>query len=125
MQSFPEQGALLRLFLFLFLHMESIQTPPRGVKHLFITVRIRYTRESLFVISMSMKKNVGGIDRTVRIVVGILVIGLGLMMNSWWGLLGVVLLLTGLFRFCGLYTLLGINTCPIDTPPPTPPEVQQ
>ena len=32
-----------------------------------------------------------------------------------WGYLGLIVLATGVFRFCGAYTLLGINTCPMKT----------
>ena len=61
-----------------------------------------------------MKLNVGGIDRILRIVVGIVLIGLAAMGTiGWWGWLGVVPLVTGLFRFCPLYTMLGMNTCPV------------
>ncbi len=67
-----------------------------------------------------MKKNVGGIDRTMRIILGIGVIGAGVYFQSWFGLIGVPLLLTGLCRFCGLYPLLGISTCPLETPPSAP-----
>lgn len=66
---------------------------------------------------MSMlKKNVGGIDRAIRIVLGLAVIGAGLYYQSWWGLLGVIVLLTGAFSFCGLYSLIGVSTCPIENP---------
>ena len=61
-----------------------------------------------------MKSNVGGIDRILRIVVGLVLIGLAATGTvGWWGWLGVVPLLTGLFSFCPLYTLLGRNTCPM------------
>ncbi len=61
-----------------------------------------------------MKSNVGGIDRILRIVVGLVLIGLAATHTvGWWGWLGVVPLLTGLFSFCPLYTLLGRNTCPM------------
>lgn len=63
---------------------------------------------------MSLQCNVGGADRTVRIVLGILIIALGVYQGSLWGLLGVVLLLTGVFKWCGLYTTLGISTCKIE-----------
>jgi len=39
------------------------------------------------------------------------IIGLGLYFQSWWGVIGLVPLLTGLFRFCPLYKMLGMNTC--------------
>jgi len=61
-----------------------------------------------------MKLNVGGIDRTLRIAVGIVLIALTLLGKiGWWGWIGVIPLATGLFSFCPLYTLLGMNTCPV------------
>ncbi|WP_018413101.1 YgaP family membrane protein [Methyloversatilis thermotolerans] len=59
-----------------------------------------------------MKSNVGGIDKILRIVVGIALIALAAMGTiGVWGYIGVVPLLTGLFNFCPVYPLLGINTC--------------
>lgn len=61
-----------------------------------------------------MKANVGGIDRTLRIVVGLLLIALAATGTvGAWGWIGVVPVLTGLFKFCPAYTLLGMNTCPM------------
>ena len=61
-----------------------------------------------------MKANVGGIDRILRIVAGLARITLAATgVVGAWGFLGVIPLATGLFRFCGAYTLLGINTCPM------------
>jgi hypothetical protein len=63
-----------------------------------------------------MKLNVGGIDRILRVVAGLALIGLTLVgMIGVWGWIGVVPLATGLFSFCPLYTLLGMNTCPLKT----------
>ena len=65
-----------------------------------------------------MAANVGGIDRTLRIVVGIVVLALFFVLEGnarYWALLGFVPLFTGLFRFCPAYTLLGIRTCPVDS----------
>ena len=59
-----------------------------------------------------MKVSEGKLDRTVRIVLGLVIIGLGFYYQSWWGAVGLLPLLTGLSGFCALYTLLGINTCP-------------
>jgi len=60
-----------------------------------------------------MKANVGGIDRILRIAVGALLIVLAaLNIIGVWGYIGVVLVATGLIRFCPVYPLLGINTCP-------------
>jgi uncharacterized membrane protein YfcA len=62
-----------------------------------------------------MKINVGGIDRILRIVVGLALIGATLAgMIGVWGWIGVVPLVTGLFKFCPLYTVLGMNTCPME-----------
>lgn len=59
-----------------------------------------------------MKSNVGGIDKTLRILVGIALIVLTLTGTiGVWGWLGVVPLATGLFNFCPVYKLVGINTC--------------
>ena len=61
-----------------------------------------------------MKSNVGGIDRTLRIVAGLVLIALAATgAVGWWGWLGVVPLFTGVFRFCPAYPLLGISTCPM------------
>ena len=59
-----------------------------------------------------MKANVGTIDRSLRIAAGLILIGLSLSgAIGLWGLIGVVPLATGLFRFCPAYPLLGISTC--------------
>ncbi|WP_394755287.1 DUF2892 domain-containing protein [Rhodoferax sp.] len=61
-----------------------------------------------------MKTNEGGIDRILRIVAGLALIGLTLNGNiGVWGWLGVVPLATGLLGWCALYALLGINTCQV------------
>ena len=61
-----------------------------------------------------MKHNAGSLDRILRIVAGLVLIGLAATGTvGVWGWIGVVPLATGLFRFCPAYTLLGINTCPL------------
>lgn len=61
-----------------------------------------------------MQANVGGIDRILRIVVGIVLITLAATGSvGFWGWIGVVPLLTGLIRWCPLYPLLGISSCPM------------
>lgn len=62
-----------------------------------------------------LKKNVGTIDRAIRIIVGLALIA-GFFLNSggsysWLYLLGIVPLATGLIGSCPPYALLGINTC--------------
>ena len=59
-----------------------------------------------------MKSNVGGIDRVVRIVAGVVLLGLAAAGTvGWWGWLGIVPLATGLVGWCPPYALLGLNTC--------------
>ena len=66
-----------------------------------------------------MKKNVGLVDRVARIVAGLALMALAATGQvGAWGWLGAVVLATGVFSFCGLYTVLGINTCPIDKSAP-------
>lgn len=56
--------------------------------------------------------NTGGIDRTLRIIVGLALIALAATNTiGAWGWIGVVPLLTGIFSFCPVYRLLGLNTC--------------
>jgi hypothetical protein len=59
-----------------------------------------------------MSANVGGIDRILRIVVGLILIALVFVgPQTNWGWIGVVPLLTGLFRFCPAYLPFGVNSC--------------
>jgi hypothetical protein len=60
-----------------------------------------------------MKANVGGFDRIARIVVGLVLLSLVVIgPKSLWGLVGLVPLATGLMRFCPVYPLFGISSCP-------------
>jgi len=60
---------------------------------------------------VDMKCNVGGIDRMLRIIVGLVLIGLAITGTTGaWAWIGVVPLATGIFRFCPAYPVLGINT---------------
>ncbi len=60
-----------------------------------------------------MKSNVGGIDKMLRIAAGVALIAWALLGGPVWAWIGVVPLATGLFNFCPLYTLIGLNTCPV------------
>lgn len=61
-----------------------------------------------------MKTNVGGIDKILRIIAGLLLITLAVLgMGTPWTWIGVVPLVTGLMGWCPAYTLLGLNTCPL------------
>jgi len=61
-----------------------------------------------------MKKNVGTADRIIRVIIGLVIIVWGIMSSSWWGLIGLLPLITGLVGYCGLYAILGIKTCKLD-----------
>lgn len=61
-----------------------------------------------------MKANVGGLDKTLRIVAGLAVLSLVFILQGgarWWGLFGLMPLLTGITGFCPAYPKLGISTC--------------
>lgn len=59
-----------------------------------------------------MKTNVGTIDRVLRVVGGLVLITLAATGTvGMWGWIGVIVLLTGIFRFCPAYALMGTNTC--------------
>jgi len=57
-----------------------------------------------------MKTNVGSYDSAARFVVGSLVCMWGLHYETWWGLVGLLPVITGIAGFCPLYTLFHINT---------------
>ncbi len=57
--------------------------------------------------------NVGTLDRTIRVVIGLAVLSLTVVgPQSMWGLFGLVPLAVGILGYCPAYTLLGIRTCP-------------
>jgi hypothetical protein len=61
-----------------------------------------------------MNKNVGGLDRTIRITVGLALIAAAATGTiGLWGWVGVVPLLTGSLGWCPPYALLGLNTCSV------------
>jgi hypothetical protein len=57
-----------------------------------------------------MKYNLGTIDRLMRITLGLIIAILGVWFDSWWGLLGFIPLVTGLFKWCPLYLPFKIST---------------
>jgi len=72
-----------------------------------------------------MERNVGSTDKLVRVLLGAVagIISLAVLANAValptvlapvLGIAAVILLVTGLTEFCGLYKLLGLNTCPVD-----------
>jgi hypothetical protein len=64
-----------------------------------------------------MKANVGGFDRALRIAAGIALLMAVVFVEGpmrWWGLVGIVPLLTGTFRFCPAYLPFGLSTCAME-----------
>ncbi|MGB1110696.1 MAG: YgaP family membrane protein [Gammaproteobacteria bacterium] len=61
-----------------------------------------------------MTKNVGGIDKVIRIIAGIALIAWAILGTgyNWIGWIGVVPLATALLGICPAYSLIGVNTCP-------------
>ena len=60
-----------------------------------------------------MKNNVGGIDRSLRIVAGIAVIAAGVFYQNYWGAIGLVPLVTGAIGWCPAYRLFGMSSCSV------------
>lgn len=63
-----------------------------------------------------MTRNIGSVDRILRIVVGLALLSLVVLLHTgarWFGLIGIVPLLTALTGNCPAYSLLGLSTCPL------------
>ncbi|GGX41609.1 YgaP family membrane protein [Undibacterium squillarum] len=58
-----------------------------------------------------MQANVGGADRLVRIIAGLILLSLVWLVPTNWGWLGIVPLMTGLIRWCPAYLPFGLNSC--------------
>lgn len=57
-----------------------------------------------------MKENVGGVDRVFRFILGSVIIILGFYFKSWWGIVGIVPIVTAALNFCPAYSLIGVST---------------
>jgi len=57
-----------------------------------------------------MKKNVGGVDRILRLVIGLVVMAVAVYYRAWWGVFGLIIFLTGAVSRCGLYKLFNFST---------------
>lgn len=61
-------------------------------------------------------KNIGSIDKIIRFILGIVLLSLLFLVNGnlkYWGLIGIIPILTAVFGYCPLYSILGIKTCKI------------
>lgn len=57
-----------------------------------------------------MQCNMGKTDRIIRAVVGLALIALGVIFNSWWGAIGLIPLVTAAIGWCPAYFPFGIST---------------
>lgn len=63
---------------------------------------------------MSFKHNIGKIDKWVRILSGIALVGIGYYLQSWlWGIVGIIIFATGIIDWCLVYKIFGVSTCKI------------
>jgi len=60
-----------------------------------------------------MKCNIGRTEQIVRIAVGGVIVILGIYFKSWWGIIGIVPIITGSIRYCPISHILGISTCDV------------
>jgi len=60
-----------------------------------------------------MKKNVGKVDMIIRVIIALVVGVLGIVYQSWWGLIAILTLITAFIKFCPLYTVFGCSTCSV------------
>ena len=60
-----------------------------------------------------MHHNVGGIDQILRIFLGVVICTIGVIYNNWWGLVGLIPLVTGTMSWCPLYKLVGLSSLKI------------
>ena len=57
-----------------------------------------------------MVYNVGDTERMVRILGGLLIIGIGFALPTWWGIIGIIPVFTGLIGWCPAYLPFNIST---------------
>jgi len=61
-----------------------------------------------------LKRNEGNLDRVLRIILGLVLLSLVFIgPMTPWGWVGIIPLATGLLGSCPIYSILGLNTCPI------------
>lgn len=61
-----------------------------------------------------MEKNIGNSDRIFRFAAGFAIIIIGIAAKSWWGIIGIVPIITASISHCPVYLPFGINTCKLD-----------
>ncbi len=64
---------------------------------------------------MQLKHNVGGTERWVRIILGVILTITGYMVSSWlWGVVGLVIFITGIIKWCPIYKTFKMSTCKVE-----------
>jgi vacuolar-type H+-ATPase subunit I/STV1 len=64
---------------------------------------------------MEIKQNIGKTDKWIRIISGIVLVGIGYYLQSWLlGIVGLIIFITGIIDWCLIYRLFGISTCKIE-----------
>jgi hypothetical protein len=59
-----------------------------------------------------MQKNIGNADKAIRLIIGLfIIIYVGFVLNSWWGLIGIIPIFTVVTSRCMFYYPCKINTC--------------
>lgn len=56
----------------------------------------------------------GNLDSIIRVTLGSIILIVGFVYESWWGVIGLIPILTGAISWCPLYYLFGIQTCKAD-----------
>jgi hypothetical protein len=57
-----------------------------------------------------MTKNMGKGDRIFRLILGVIIIAVGIYYQSWWGIVGLILLITAMINWCPLYVPFKLST---------------
>jgi hypothetical protein len=58
-----------------------------------------------------MVSNIGPFDRFIRLILGVVIVGLGILYQSYWGWLAFIPFATAAMSWCPIYRILGINSC--------------
>ncbi len=64
---------------------------------------------SLFGRKYYVHQNVGGLDSAIRILLGVVIVGIGIYNERWGVLIGFIPFLTGIARWCPIYEIFGIG----------------
>jgi hypothetical protein len=67
-------------------------------------------KEVTFMKKSGIKTNQGPVDRVARVILGIIILGVGVYYQSWWGLIGLVPAVIGIWGYCPLYGWLDFST---------------